>query len=371
MEGPVISKTKRSPDLADLLRAGPSTSRAKLSPEWARPPLVSIVVTNYNYGRYVRAAIDSVKAQSYPRIECVVVDDCSNDGSFEVIASHLRSLSDDRFRCIRLEKNLGQMGAIKAGLENISGPFVTFLDADDILLPDFVNQHVAAHLNGSFSAGLTASDTFQIDEEGQLLESTFHTLVKHRSLDAGGAIQAIRPDAQAVVEKDEIIVHRPASPPIYYVDRKRAGWFIVAMSSCMFRRDLLDAIIPETTEDHRICADYYLAGYAHLIAGTITIWSQHSCYRLHKKNNHGKNSVFGGPYSPGLLAPGAPGRLDREISRHVIRNIDRLAPVIGMNRCVQLILRSYLPSSMYEAARHSRMLRSVVRTLIACLGRSR
>src|SRR5262245_1581752 len=363
----MIAEAKLNPKLLDFLAARPSTSQAKLSWGWARHPLVSIVVTNYNYGRYVRAAIDSVKAQNYPRIECLVVDDCSTDGSFEIIASHLRSIDDGRFRCIRLEKNLGQMAAIKAGLENISGPFVTFLDADDILLPDFVNQHVAAHLNGSFSAGLTASDTFQIDEEGQLLESTFHTLVKRRSADAGEVILSIPPDTHAIVGKDEIIVRRPAGSPIYYVDRKRAGWFIVAMSSCMFRRDLLDAIIPETTEDHRICADFYLATYAHLIAGTITIWSQHSCYRLHKKNNHGKNGVFGGPYSPGLLAPGARGRLDREISRHVIRNVDRLAPVIGMNRCIQLILRSYLPSSLYKAARHSRALRSIVRTLIACL----
>src|SRR5262245_63457351 len=89
----MISEAKLSPKLLDFLAARPSTSQAKLSWGWARHPLVSIVVTNYNYGRYVRAAIDSVKAQSYPRIECVVVDDCSSDGSrSEEHTSELQSL---------------------------------------------------------------------------------------------------------------------------------------------------------------------------------------------------------------------------------------------------------------------------------------
>jgi glycosyltransferase involved in cell wall biosynthesis len=51
-------------------------------------PLVSIIITNYNYGRYLRAAIDSALAQTYPQVEVIVVDDGSTDGSREIIEAY-------------------------------------------------------------------------------------------------------------------------------------------------------------------------------------------------------------------------------------------------------------------------------------------
>ncbi len=48
------------------------------------PPLISFVLVNWNYGRYIGAAIDSIIAQDYPHFECIVVDNCSTDDSLEV-----------------------------------------------------------------------------------------------------------------------------------------------------------------------------------------------------------------------------------------------------------------------------------------------
>ena len=155
------------------VRAVEAHSSFRVAPTFAKLPKVSVVITNFNYGRFVGAAIESVAAQSYDELECLIVDDCSTDESDTVIADRLRSLNRARFRYIRLSENLGQLAAMKVGLAASSGLFVTFLDSDDLLLPDFIEQHVSAHLNSSFSASISASDTFQISEDGRLLEGTY------------------------------------------------------------------------------------------------------------------------------------------------------------------------------------------------------
>ena len=104
----------------------------------ARRPLVSVVINNYNYGRYLRAAIDSSLAQSYPQVEVVVVDDGSTDDSREVIESYGN-------RIIPLIKsNGGQGSAFNAGFAASQGEIVIFLDADDELLDDAVDRVVKA-----------------------------------------------------------------------------------------------------------------------------------------------------------------------------------------------------------------------------------
>lgn len=104
----------------------------------ARRRLVSVVINNYNYGRYLRAAIDSSLAQSYPQVEVVVVDDGSTDDSREVIESYGN-------RIIPLIKsNGGQGSAFNAGFAASQGEIVIFLDADDELLDDAVDRVVKA-----------------------------------------------------------------------------------------------------------------------------------------------------------------------------------------------------------------------------------
>lgn len=103
------------------------------SAQAGRPP-VSIVVNNYNYGRYLRAAIDSALAQTYPDVEVIVVDDGSTDGSREIIESYEK-------RVLPVFKaNGGQGSALNAGFAASRGEIVMFLDADDELMPTAVDQ---------------------------------------------------------------------------------------------------------------------------------------------------------------------------------------------------------------------------------------
>ncbi|MEW5727737.1 MAG: glycosyltransferase [Pseudomonadota bacterium] len=101
-------------------------------------PLVSIVINNFNYGRYLGDAIASALAQTHPRTEVVVVDDGSTDCSRDVIAGH-----GDRVIAV-LKENGGQGSAVNAGFAACSGAIVNFLDADDLLEADAAARAAAA-----------------------------------------------------------------------------------------------------------------------------------------------------------------------------------------------------------------------------------
>ncbi|MEK7858381.1 MAG: glycosyltransferase family 2 protein [Elusimicrobiota bacterium] len=95
-------------------------------------PFFSVVIDNYNYGRYLKAAIDSVLAQDFPRkdVELIVVDDGSTDQSREIIASY-----GAKVRGI-LQPNCGQATAFNRGFSEAKGRFVCLLDSDDVWRPE-------------------------------------------------------------------------------------------------------------------------------------------------------------------------------------------------------------------------------------------
>jgi glycosyltransferase involved in cell wall biosynthesis len=105
-------------------------------------PLVSIIITSYNYERYVRETIDSALAQTYPHTEVIVVDDGSTDGSRDVIAAY-----GEAVRPI-FKANGGQTSSANAGFAASRGELVMFLDSDDVLLPDTIARVVAAFRPG-------------------------------------------------------------------------------------------------------------------------------------------------------------------------------------------------------------------------------
>src|SRR6185437_4901469 len=109
-------------------------------------PRVSVVVTCYNYARYIVQAVESVARQTYKNFDCVVIDDKSTDGSADVIERWINDKKDSRFRLIKSVVNRGQTASFAAGLEATSGEFVAFLDADDFWFPEFIQRHVEAHL---------------------------------------------------------------------------------------------------------------------------------------------------------------------------------------------------------------------------------
>jgi len=109
-------------------------------------PLVSILINNYNYGRFLGKAIESALRQTYKNIEVIVVDDGSTDHSSEVIAKYAGSI-------IAIEKeNGGQPTAFNAGFARSQGDIVCFLDADDLFLPHKVQTVVNIFHQQPFAA---------------------------------------------------------------------------------------------------------------------------------------------------------------------------------------------------------------------------
>lgn len=102
-------------------------------------PLVSILIVNYNYGRFIATAIESALSQTYSHIEVIVVDDGSTDNSREVIAGY-----SGRVRTI-YKQNGGQPSATNAAFEASAGDIICLLDSDDYFLPDKVSKIVACY----------------------------------------------------------------------------------------------------------------------------------------------------------------------------------------------------------------------------------
>lgn len=101
-------------------------------------PLVSVVIDNYNYGRFLAEAIESVLNQTYKNFELIVVDDGSTDHSRSVIESY-----GDRVIPV-FQSNAGQGAAFSAGVEKSQGEIICFLDADDYFHPEKLAKVVQA-----------------------------------------------------------------------------------------------------------------------------------------------------------------------------------------------------------------------------------
>jgi glycosyltransferase involved in cell wall biosynthesis len=96
----------------------------------------SVIINNYNYGRFLPDAIESALAQTHSRTEVIVVDDGSNDESRKIIARYTGRITPV------LKQNGGQGSSFNAGFAVSRGEVVLFLDADDILLPTAVASAV-------------------------------------------------------------------------------------------------------------------------------------------------------------------------------------------------------------------------------------
>ncbi len=103
------------------------------------PPLVSLITPSYNQAEFLEASLQSALAQTYPRLEYIVMDGGSSDGSAALIARYADRLAD-----WESQPDRGQAHAINKGLERANGDLLGWLNSDDLLLPDTVERVVQA-----------------------------------------------------------------------------------------------------------------------------------------------------------------------------------------------------------------------------------
>ena len=102
--------------------------------------LVSIITPSYNSAKFIRETIDSVLAQTYPYWEMIIVDDCSTDGSVEIIGKYI--IKDNRIKLIKLSNNSGPAIARNTAIKEAQGRYIAFLDSDDLWYPDKLEKQI-------------------------------------------------------------------------------------------------------------------------------------------------------------------------------------------------------------------------------------
>jgi len=131
-------------------------------------PEISVVMPAFNEERYLREAIESVLHQTFARFELIVVDDCSTDGSGDIIGRY--AARDDRIVAVRNQQNLGRSRSRNLALEAAKGRYIAILDADDIALPSRLEREYAC-LEGNPGIYLVGTGIYKIDRAGQVVGS--------------------------------------------------------------------------------------------------------------------------------------------------------------------------------------------------------
>lgn len=208
-------------------------------------PIISVVVTAYNYGRFIGESIESVLSQSYPpeQREIVVVDDGSTDDTPERVKKY-----GTKIKYLRQE-NRGQGAALNLGFAAARGEIIVLLDADDYFLPGKLAR-VAEAFERDPALGMFYHPFEEFDmETGARRISKFPPLIS-------------------------------GSP---FEDLEKFVWYAGPGTCVSFRRKFLDQLLP-IPEEIRMLADGYLGGLIIFVSSILAVPECLSGYRIHGQN---------------------------------------------------------------------------------------
>lgn len=211
-------------------------------------PLVSIIINNYNYAKFLGQAIDSALGQTYLNIEVIVVDDGSTDNSVQLIASYGTQIIPV------LKNNGGQASTMNAGFAISRGEIVIFLDSDDYLFPHAVEQVVAAWKPG------VAKVQYRLE-----LVDTY-----------GNRIDLF-PAPEISLDSGEVL-------PILL---ERGRYETLVTSGNAFTRSVLNKILPIPEVEFRLGSDGYLVTMAPFYGQVVSLEHPLGGYRRHGSNDSG------------------------------------------------------------------------------------
>lgn len=129
-------------------------------------PLVTVVLTAFNHGKYVGETLNSIFAQTYPHIQVIVIDNASTDNTLSIIEKSDRNAS--QFCLIKNLSNLGLCRAFNQGLALAEGKYIIDLAGDDIMLPDRIKFQVEAFENLDEEYGVVFTNARYMEAGGRL-----------------------------------------------------------------------------------------------------------------------------------------------------------------------------------------------------------
>jgi len=271
-----------------------------------KKPKVSIIITCFNLAKYLPDLIQSIENQTYKNFEVIIVNDASSDNteeflndllnkdfitkffsSFDKKSTHDIKISKEKYKVINNPENLGQFGSFLEGLKIASGEFVSLVDADDVLAPEYLMCHLDVHMNTSVA--FTSSAQFEIDEN-----SVVHSLVslassRYKNTDFNAEIK----------DEDEIfdLSKKIKNFSVKILDNKTCkfgNWAWGPTTSAMMRKSAADILLKyPTPKDWMKGADKIAFTFLHLIGGSALISAPLFAYRRHKTNLSSANPVFG------------------------------------------------------------------------------
>ncbi len=249
-------------------------------------PLVSVCVVCYNHASFLRACLDSVLRQTYPRLQLIVVDNVSTDNSRDVIDSFADELpalrADVAFDKIFSDVNGHETGAVVQGFARATGSYVMFIDGDDLLLPTNVETHIKAHLVSRIPVGLTSVDMYQSDGD-DIVVGTGTLLARFVASGRGrsGSLCRMSNLEAFGFGRDSA----PLSPDdLHYLPPSRANeWVWSPSTGLCFRREAV-ALMLDPTPTLRAGADNFLVRGITALTGGIVIDRALAVYRMHGAN---------------------------------------------------------------------------------------
>jgi hypothetical protein len=213
--------------------------------------VVSIIIVNHNYGRFVAEAVESALAQTHDRVEVIVIDDGSTDDSRAVIERYR-----DRVIAV-LKENGGQASGFNAGFQYASGSVVIFLDADDVL-----DRGTAARVAAAFAS---RPELAKVHYRLELIDGN------------GRPTGALVPPAGLRLpagDLRELVCLHPDDVPY------------PPASGNAFAAWALKRVLPMPEEDYRLLADVYLLNLVPLLGPVEVLEGTGGRYRVHDANSH-------------------------------------------------------------------------------------
>ncbi len=263
-----------------------------------KKPKVSIIITCFNLAKYLPDLIQSIENQTYKNFEVIIVNDCSTDNTKEFLDNLSNEnfiekffnpvkISKEKYKIIHNPENLGQFGSFLEGLKIADGEFVCLIDADDVLVPEYLMCHLTVHMKTSVA--FTSAAQFEIDEN-----STLHSLV---SLASSGYKN--KDFSASLKSEDEIfsLKEEIENFEVKILDNKNCkfgSWAWGPTSSAMMRKSAAEFLLKyPSPKDWVKGADKIAFTFLHLIGGSALISAPLFAYRRHKTNLSSANPVIG------------------------------------------------------------------------------
>lgn len=132
-------------------------------------PLVSIAAVCYNHQKFLAETLNSIRDQTYPNLEVIILDDCSTDNSVEKIRQWLKA-NDLNWRFVAHTENRGLCKTLNKALSLLNGEFYQMISCDDVLYPDKIDKQVKLFNSLPKKVSVVCGDIELIDTEGNTLD---------------------------------------------------------------------------------------------------------------------------------------------------------------------------------------------------------